>query len=280
MKLCYLDETGYTGPNLLDIQQPNYILSGLIIDSTRWRIVNNEIREIQDKAKSLFKPDVIESIQSSNSCCREWTKKILGKKYEWSELNSDNRKKLFHGIEAYFTKGFEFHAKDLFPGNGSCKGISYVHRVSIINELINVVKDNSLEIIFILIRKRSLKNRYTTPEPYEMLAFMYFVELFDDYLNELSTEKTGLMISDEVNYYKKLKAELVVYQQESTYYQQGRQIRNIIDTIHFADSKESLCIQLSDIIAYTISRKIRDDRRWKPQFENFSSLIKNSRSFP
>ena len=63
MKLCYLDETGYTGRNFLDPQQPYFILTVVIVDSAQWRVVNDEIMKVVNHASSLFEPDVLNSIK-------------------------------------------------------------------------------------------------------------------------------------------------------------------------------------------------------------------------
>lgn len=70
MKLCYLDETGNTGRNLLDPQQPYFILGGLVVPSTQWRQVVDGLKEvIREAARTIF-PLVEASVKADPRVCR------------------------------------------------------------------------------------------------------------------------------------------------------------------------------------------------------------------
>lgn len=280
MKLCYIDESGNTGTNLLDPQQPYFILSGVIVDSKQWRVVNDEIATLVKEAKSLFKADVLSSLETNTSCCRYWSKRLLHSTFKWQCSSVVEQNRLKTATKNFFKDNFEIHASELFTGNRNSKGVQYINRLQIIDRMIDVLVNHQLPIIYVIIYKQSLAAKYIYPDPPEELAFMFFVEQFDKYLETLQGDKTGLIISDKTGWEEKLKSDLMEYQQNTTRYYFSTQITNVIDTIHFVDSKDSYFIQLSDVITYLILRKKRGDSRWDTRYQRIFPYIIMRKGFP
>lgn len=280
MKLCYLDESGNTGSNLLDPQQPYFILSGIIVDSTQWRVINDEIAVVVNDAKSLFKTDVLDSIQTNDSCCRYWSKRLLKSTFTWSNSSLIEHNRLKVAMRRFFKDEFEIHSSELFTGNRNSKGVQYANRLQIIDGMIEVLVNHQLPIIYVIIYKQRHAAKYKHPEPPEELAFMFFIEQFEEYLETLEGDKTGLIISDKTGWEEKFKLDLLEYQQNATKYYFSKQISNVIDTIHFVDSKDSYCVQASDVVTYLILRKKRGDSRWDAQYQRMSPSIIKRRGFP
>jgi len=147
----------------------------------------------------------------------------------------------------------EFHAKAIVHGKGPYKGRSMHERVELFNALLDVIASSS-DVGRIEIRvepEKMIASHYTD------MAFMFLVEKVDDYMRQCGS--IALLIADE-------DAELVgnnvtnlsSYKAKGTQYAFGKQIRNIVDTIHHTRSHHSRLLQLADIYVYTLAMAAGD----------------------
>ena len=56
MHLCYIDETGSSGKNLADRQQPIFAMAGLLVSDEKWKRTERESRAIVEKALGSSPP--------------------------------------------------------------------------------------------------------------------------------------------------------------------------------------------------------------------------------
>ncbi|MGV8123138.1 MAG: DUF3800 domain-containing protein [Candidatus Xenobiia bacterium LiM19] len=280
MKLCYLDESGNSGNN--DPNQPHYVLTGVIIDSCLWRKVTYEILNVITKSKPLFINDIVQSIKKDHTCQSRWYKLIHKQRLLPNQLGPFEISRLCADAKSYLMSNFEFHAMDLLPGNGLFRGVYYEHRLDVTNSLIDIIMNNAFHIVFIVIFKARHCSKYSNPAPVDKLAFMFFVEQFDKYLENMTGDKTGLIISDEINKPKEFKKDLFWYQTRATLYCHSRKIINIVDTIHFVESSASPCVQLSDLVGYLARLRWWKGRnnKYEDLYKRIIPVIKATKTFP
>lgn len=143
-------------------------------------------------------------------------------------------------------KETEFHAKDIFHGKGNFKGVEIERRISILARLLEILCDP--EIYLIYSRLKVAENRYGG-DPAE-IAFMFFVEKVDVFLR--SRNEYGMLFGDFDQ--PKIGPSVVSlsrFRDAGTYWQGGRSITQLVDTVHFAQSHHSRLVQLADIYLYS-----------------------------
>lgn len=95
--------------------------------------------------------------------------------------------------------------------------------------MIDVLIKHNLPVLYISIDKAKHKQTHTEPTPPDELAFMFFTEIFDDYLASLEmNDNTGLIISDKVSVEEKLKVNLTEYQQKKLLIIRGNKLRMLL----------------------------------------------------
>lgn len=280
MKLCYLDESGYSGSNLHDPNQPYYILGGLIVASPSWRDVTTALKAVIRGASDDLPEEVMAAVRAKGHVCRVWAKRFLGNPAEWSTLTTRERLLLRNKVDGHFGSRFEIHAVDLFQGHKDFEGVSEARRLALADAMIAVVEAERLDLLHARLDKQAHARKYKYPEPCEELAFMMMAELFEKYLIGADGEKTGMFIADYSGKGPRLKANLVKYQERGTPYYYGTRIERIIDTVHFVDSLESPCIQLADLCTYLVLQARKRNSRWQDLQARVASRVKDSKGMP
>lgn len=142
----------------------------------------------------------------------------------------------------------EFHAKDIFHGKANFKGRSFDERLDILDQLVEISARAAVKSIYARVEVDKV-DFISTPSEGEELAFMYFVEKVDGFLKKQAS--LGLLIGDydEPNIGPSV-ANLSRFRNDGTKYTYGREITQLVDTVHFAKSHHSRLIQLADIDLY------------------------------
>lgn len=154
-------------------------------------------------------------------------------------------------------KDTEFHAKEIIHGKGPFKGHKMDRRVALFKSLIDVI-DECPDLCRIEVRidpSKMVANEYVDK------AFMFLVEKVDA-LMAVKKSLAMLIADHEKDMVASNVASLSVYRAYGTDYQFGRDIKNIIDTIHHTHSHHSRLIQLSDIYAYCMAMCAKDQDKY------------------
>lgn len=281
MKLCYLDESGHTGNNLNDPQQPHYVLGGLIVLSTQWSDVASELGDVILAAGTEISKLIRSKISADGKLCRYWTKKVYGSSGDWKKMSMGEQRLLLNKIETYLENKFEVHACPLFQGNEDFIGVDIPTRLKIASDMLDVAEKHELIFLYTHIDKFKHAARYTNPHPPDEWAFTLMAEVFDDYLDKTSGEKYGMFIADVSTNGERLKSHLAQFQKNGTPYYYGKsKIGRVVDSIHFVQSYDSKCVQLSDLCTYLITQNINGRTKWNKFIDRVEALVGGKKSFP
>lgn len=151
------------------------------------------------------------------------------------------------------TPDFELHGADLYSGNGFFKGVPPSDRVAAIHEVFDVLNALEIKVIWAAVDKIKL---YSSWHPHQ-LAFLFIVERIEDYLQK--EDSLGLLVADEnKEVEQRLIENLQKYKRGNTGFGwRPTPIRQIVDSIHFVQSKNNHLIQCVDLIAYFALKRHR-----------------------
>ena len=104
--------------------------------------------------------------------------------------------------------------------------------------------------------RQRLVERYVYPEHPHSVVLMHLLERLDDYA--AGEDELVLVIADEVDRADEYRRNLWVFQRASTTGYRSRQLKSILDTIHFAPSNASRLVQAADLILPLLPNQIQD----------------------
>ena len=179
-------------------------------------------------------------------------------------------------VEALFPPSLpfeEFHAADLFMGNGVFDRISEPDRHEAIRQLIQIVADHKLPFIYVAVDKTALRvSPFGSTSPTD-LAFRMCALGIDKWLLGLTPDVKpnspsnlcGLVMDDTDD--KALKQRLrqsfralrVRVRGMATTDWKGNRLWRLHDDLYFGDSKYSVGIQIADLCTYFMMRKLRGE---------------------
>lgn len=151
---------------------------------------------------------------------------------------------------------FEFHGGDIYRGEGYFNALAGADRLRIYARLAQVIVDFELAVFAEGIDKRRLKAGSANPaHPYN-LAFLYLVERLEEFLEEQHPPANGLIFADENRERdRSIISDFDSFKEYGTVlgYKQ-REIKRLLDTVHFVKSQDSRLIQLADCGSYLVYR--------------------------
>jgi hypothetical protein len=211
MNFVYIDESGNTGLNLGDPQQPIFILAALIIPESKWFSLEN----------SFFN---------------------TAGKYFGEPLPSL----------------FEVQVKDLKSGRGVFKNLDFSQQLSFRDEMLQLLLDNKIDIIYRRIIKRKFaifcEEKYgpgIRVNPYIMALPFVCMEV-DHYLRRKGHDELGMFIFDEQK--ENLDAAELSLRTLRLDSKSILKTTNIIEKGFFIDSSKSFALQLADLAAYYVRK--------------------------
>jgi len=240
MNLVYIDESGNTGTNLRDAQQPIFLLAAMILPETKWFSLEQKFFEIAER--------------------------YLGRKLSYP---------------------FEIHAADLKSGRGIFKDIPLKQCLSFRDEILQLLLDNEVAIIYRRIIKAKFEafcNENYGPgikvDPYVMALPFVCMEV-DHWLKRKGANELGLLIIDE----QKENLEYVERSLRTLRLDSASNLKttNIVEKGFFVDSAKSFAVQMIDLAAYYI-RKYEESRMKLPvsdfdrqTFDKIKQLVSTGR---
>ncbi len=158
-------------------------------------------------------------------------------------------------------KGFEFHARKLFPINSDkYKGWPCADRRKVMQAGLQIIADLELPIRYCLIEKARHAKIYKSAAYDPMLwGFTVCLEQVEKWFLDEMPDEAGLIITDRCKNRKEEQQMESLYQE----YLRGNlphstiKLEHLWDIMSFADSRFSVGVQMSDLCSYVISRHCR-----------------------
>lgn len=227
MYCFYVDESGNTGDNLDDVSQPIHWLLGLAVTPAALQRAEADLLGIAARY------------------CR---------------------------ARAYEAE-FEFHGADIYHGVGEFAGLSPADRIRLYGEVLEIIPRHEMHLFCRGLHKprhkrRAVEKGYTPDHP-QVLAFMYLIEALDGWLDgkqppssltgEVGDPVLGLVVADEDRVLDRTIVEKFSWWRRAgtDHGYRAREIRYLVDTVHYVPSCDSWMIQLADCAAYLLSRMAR-----------------------
>jgi hypothetical protein len=164
------------------------------------------------------------------------------------------------GTEERINAFKEFHAVDLFGGHGAFSGIDEAARYRAIRVLLNAVRMFNLKFVYSAIDKKNhALTAFGGGNPLD-LTFRMCARGIEEILKE-DEDSFWLLIMDDtqekdLRYRLKTSFQLMRTRMLPPYESLG--LWHCHDDMYFADSTDSLGIQISDLCNYFVSRKLRN----------------------
>lgn len=156
---------------------------------------------------------------------------------------------------AELSRATELHAVELYHRKGNFKKCSdFQARMELIADIVQVLSLPEVELISIQINCELL---YANMQP-EEIAFMYLCEKANDLMK--SKGSRGLLIGDRESdkVADRFSRTLSSYRVAGTEFAYGRDIRNLVDSVHFTHSHLSRFLQLADVYVWLLQFRDRN----------------------
>ena len=158
-------------------------------------------------------------------------------------------------FEGIFPKS-ELHGYSLFQGKDDWAPLAKMPRarISIYNQVFQAIAEHDVYVIIRGLDLPGLERRHNgTQKPHEVVL-MHLLERIDETASTRS--ELAIVIADEVgkDNENRYRQNLWKFQRNFTSGYRSRQLKCIVDTIHFAPSTSSRLLQASDMVTYMWSR--------------------------
>lgn len=156
---------------------------------------------------------------------------------------------------ARLERGTEFHAAEMYHRKKHFKTwIDFGRRIELFDELMQILALEQIGRIDIQI---NVANLWANQVPDE-IAFMLFCERANDYCR--SRQSIGMLIGDRENDHvaEKYAMNLSGYRATGTNFAFGRDIKNLVDSVHFTHSHLSRFLQLADLYTWLLQFRNRN----------------------
>lgn len=166
---------------------------------------------------------------------------------------------------AGFDRSSEFHAVDMFHGEGVWDRVPVAWRVKACDLAAKIIARSSAKFVFRGVDTQAQRDRYYDPFPAHLLTLAHTLQEIDKRLAFLDAQdQTGLVLADEHHTAPGARRSFRNFKLESVPGYTTRPVTRIADTIYFGPSHESRLLQAADLATYFINRdrtvETRDDR--------------------
>jgi hypothetical protein len=149
----------------------------------------------------------------------------------------------------------EFHAAEIFHRKNNFKAWSnFADRLSVLERLIEILSHDAVDLIDIQVNCGKL---HPTQDPGD-IAFMFLCERANDFLR--AQGGMGMLIGDRESdrHAARYATSLSSYRAKGTTFAFGREIHNLVDSVHFTHSHLSRFLQLADVYAWILQFQLRN----------------------
>lgn len=147
---------------------------------------------------------------------------------------------------------FELHGNEIWSGTGYWTGKSYDELIAVYEQAIAVFDTLDIDVSHASIHKQRLHDRYggAADGNAYLLALQFLLEKIDIY-----GQQNKILIADEAKEHQLRAIKMVADMQDWGGGEvPGRQLRTVIDSMHFVSSHASPGVQLADLAAFALQR--------------------------
>jgi hypothetical protein len=144
-------------------------------------------------------------------------------------------------------KDTEFHAVEIYHRKGRFKDwADFGKRLDVLSRFIDILSLATVKLIDVQINCALLTKEQEADE----IAFMFFCERANDLMR--SSKSVGMMIGDRESDFDSARfaTALSAYRATGTDFSFGRDIKNLVDSVHFTHSHLSRFLQLADVYVW------------------------------
>lgn len=153
----------------------------------------------------------------------------------------------------YRPSDFEFHAYDLWHAQGYWSSKRPSELLAAFEDAIGLLSELDIWVVHSAIRKSALHENYGGA--YDHNAYLLALQFLLEKLDKWSTGALRIVVADEAKEHETRAVRLVRdLQQWGRGPLPGSQLRTVIDSIHYVDSRDSPGVQLADLVAFVIHR--------------------------
>lgn len=172
---------------------------------------------------------------------------------------------------ARLSQATEFHAAEIFNRSKNFKSwVDFGKRIDVLRQLIDVLSLDCVDRIDIQINCELLHANQVA----EDIAFMFLCERANDLMR--SRKSLGMLIGDRENDRSAAKhaGSLSEYRARGTDFAYGREIMNLVDSVHFTQSHLSRFLQLADVYVWLLQFRARNRDSTNPRHQSVFQLLK------
>jgi hypothetical protein len=151
----------------------------------------------------------------------------------------------------WFPAEFEFHGNRLWNGNGEWEGKAPSELLAAYEDVIGLIEKHSISISHSTIDRLRLHDRYSGA--FDGSAYRLGLQFLLEKINHLSGLK--VVVADESKEQEiEAKGMVARLQEWGGGEAPGPQVKSVIDSLHFVQSRESPGVQMADMVAYLFHR--------------------------
>lgn len=146
----------------------------------------------------------------------------------------------------------EFHGVEIWHGSGPWVGKQPAELLAVLEDVVALIDRFDLQIAFASVHKPRLIARRGPggADRAYLLALQFLLEKVD-----MNVSGTKIVVADEAKEHQLTAAKMVGNLRNMGYGEvDGRQLKTVVDTVHFVDSRLSAGVQLADVVAFVIQR--------------------------
>jgi hypothetical protein len=178
-----------------------------------------------------------------------------------------------------FNPSSEFHAVDMFHGEGVWDRVPVAWRVKACDLTAKVIARSSARFVFRGVDIQAQRDKYWNPYAPHLLTLAHILEDVDQRLPFLdASEQLGLVLADDHHTAPGARRSFRNFKLESVPGYTTRVVTRIADTIYFGPSHESRLLQAADLATYFLNRDrtvVTHDERSK---RAIAKIVANIRS--
>lgn len=150
----------------------------------------------------------------------------------------------------------ELHGAELFGGAGNWRGVPPATRLAVYENALATLAAHDCSIAHASIDKVRLQTWQIHASPH-LIALHFLMEKIDVFVRQHADplRQRALLVADETNEHEAFAIDLLAdLQRKGVGVFDGRQVTNIVDTVHFVRSETNRGVQAADLVAYALSR--------------------------